>query len=65
MLIFITNEIEQLTPFVKSRFDKIEFNYREDELKQQKINYINNYLFILHYTIFIVINQQLIDKFYM
>jgi len=40
--IFITNEIEQLTPFVKSRFDKIEFNYREDELKQQKINYINN-----------------------
>ena len=40
--IFITNEIEQLTPFVKSRFDKIEFNYRENELKQQKINYINN-----------------------
>lgn len=40
--IFITNEIEQLTPYIKSRFDKIEFNYKEDELRQQKINYINN-----------------------
>lgn len=40
--IFITNEIEQLTPFIKSRFDKIEFNYKEGELQVQKINYINN-----------------------
>lgn len=40
--IFITNDIEKLTPFIKSRFTLIEFNYKDDELKQQKINYINN-----------------------
>lgn len=40
--IFITNEIEQLTPYIKSRFDKIEFNYKDSELQQQKISYINN-----------------------
>lgn len=40
--IFITNEIEQLTPYIKSRFDRVEFNYKEDELQKQKINYINN-----------------------
>lgn len=39
--IFITNNIENVTPYIKSRFDKIEFNYKDDELQQQKINYIN------------------------
>ena len=40
--IFITNEIENLTAPVKSRFTKIEYNYTDEELKIQKINYINN-----------------------
>ena len=42
--IFITNEIEQLTPYIKSRFDKIEFNYKDDELKDQKIKYMQHIL---------------------
>lgn len=40
--IFITNEIENLTQPIKSRFTKIEYNYTDQELKTQKINYINN-----------------------
>lgn len=40
--IFITNEIEKITPFIKSRCDLIEFNYRDGELKTQKINYLQN-----------------------
>lgn len=40
--IFITNDIEKLTPYIKSRFDLIEFNYTEEELKIQKLNYINH-----------------------
>ncbi len=47
--IFITNEIEQLTPYIKSRFDRVEFNYKEDELQKQKINYINNIIDIIYF----------------
>lgn len=40
--IFITNEPENITTYLKSRFTKIEFNYQEHELQQQKAAYLDN-----------------------
>lgn len=38
--IFITNEIEKIIPPVQSRFTKIEYNFNEQELVEQRNNYL-------------------------
>lgn len=41
-IIFITNHPEKLTSPIKSRFEHIEFNFKDGELQEQQRNYVQN-----------------------